>query len=273
MFECVVNISEGRNTSLLRDLCATAGQSLRDHHHDAFHNRSVLTLVNTPDLLLADVHSLISRSFERLDLRQHEGVHPRFGVVDVIPFVALDHRDCAAAVALRDDTAQWIGNELGVPVFLYGPVGDGTRTLPDVRRGAFTQLWPDFGPTEPTAILGACAVGARPILVAWNLWLDGVTLIEARKIARAIRRPAVRALAFRLGEYVQVSCNLISPEEIGPARIYDEVSRLLGGGEIVRSELVGLLPRTVLERQDPSRWTQLGLSLAQTIESRLSESS
>ncbi|MEO9181269.1 MAG: hypothetical protein ABI298_06430 [Acidimicrobiales bacterium] len=271
MFECVVNISEGRDTSLLRDLCATAGRSLRDLHHDDVHNRSVFTLVNTPELLLTDVHSLISESFERLDLRTHEGIHPRFGVVDVIPFVALDSRDFSAAVALRDATAQWIGNELGVPVFLYGPFADGTRTLPEVRGGAFTELWPDFGPTEPNSTLGACAVGARPILVAWNLWLGGVTLDEARTIARALRSRAVRALAFNLGEYVQVSCNLISPGDVGPQKIYDQVSARLGGGAIVRAELVGLLPRAVLDRQDQSRWTQLGLSLSQTIESRLTE--
>ncbi|HEY5438449.1 MAG TPA: hypothetical protein VIJ99_06090 [Acidimicrobiales bacterium] len=271
MFECVVNISEGRNTALLRDLCAIAGQSLRDLHSDEFHNRSVFTLINSSDQLLADAHSLIAASFERLDLRHHEGVHPRFGVVDVIPFVALDPRDGDGAVALRDATARWIGNDLGVPAFLYGPVGANTRTLPDVRRGAFTRFSPDFGPSQPSATLGACALGARPILIAWNLWLRGVTLEEARAIATVVRRPEVRALAFSVGVHVQVSCNLIAPGEVGPQMVYDEVANLLPHGEIVRAELVGLLPRAVLEHQDHERWAELGLSDEQTIESRLAE--
>jgi glutamate formiminotransferase / 5-formyltetrahydrofolate cyclo-ligase len=275
VFECVVNISEGRNTSLLRDLSATTGQSLRDLHSDEFHNRSVFTLINTSDQLVADAHSLIAASFERLDLRHHEGVHPRFGVVDVIPYVALDPRDADGAVDLRDATAQWIGNDLGVPVFLYGPlagpVGANARTLPDVRRGAFTQFSPDFGPSRPSPSLGACALGARPVLIAWNLWLRGVALNEARGIANVVRRAEVRVLAFSVGAHVQVSCNLIAPEEVGPQKVYDEVARLLHRGEIVRAELVGLLPRSVLEKQDHERWAQLGLSDDQTIESRLAE--
>lgn len=269
MFECVLNISEGRNTALLRDLSATAGTSLRDLHSDGVHNRSVFTLINTSGALLADVRSLIGASFERLDLRTHEGVHPRFGVVDVVPFVALDVAEIDQAVNLRDATARWIGNELGVPVFLYGPFEGDIRTLPDVRKGAFTQFSPDFGPLQPSATLGACALGARPVLVAWNLWLRGVTLDEARRIARALRRPQVRALAFSLGEYVQISCNLIAPEDVGPTTVYDQVGGLLHEGDIARAELVGLLPRAVLDHQERARWSQLGLSDDQTIESRL----
>jgi glutamate formiminotransferase / 5-formyltetrahydrofolate cyclo-ligase len=269
VFECVVNISEGRNTALLRDLSATAGPSLRDLHSDEVHNRSVFTLINAPDELLSDVHSLIGASFERLDLRTHEGVHPRFGVVDVVPFVALDASDADQAVTLRDATAKWIGNERGVPVFLYGPYGGAIRTLPDVRRGAFTQFSPDFGPAQPSASLGASALGARPVLLAWNLWLRGVPMLEARSVATALRSSHVRALAFSLGEHVQISCNLIAPEEVGPSAVYDQVADMLRGGEIVRAELVGLLPRVVLERQERARWAQLGLSDDQTIESRL----
>lgn len=272
MIECVVNISEGRNTALLADLCATAGRSLRDHHRDAVHNRSVFTLINTADELLADAYALIGASFEHLDLRTHDGVHPRFGVVDVIPFVGLDARDEQRAVALRDHTARWIGDERGVPAFLYGPYGDGTRTLPAVRKGAFSLFSPDFGPPKPTATLGACAVGARPVLLAWNLWLQDVTLGEARRIAKALRRTHVRSLAFPYDEYVQISFNLIAPGDVGPAIVYDQAASMLPDGAIVRAELVGLIPQAVLANQDRARWAQLGLSDDQTIESRLATS-
>jgi len=270
VLECVINISEGRHLDLIDDLHVAAGASLRDLHADGFHNRSVFTLINYSDALQRDVRALIGRAFEVLDLRTHEGVHPRFGVVDVVPYVALAPEEPSRAPELRDETARWISDEFLVPTYLYGPLGGDTRTLPEVRKRAFGDLAPDYGPPEPPPKLGAVAVGARPILVAWNLWLSGVSRDETRALAKAVRRPEVRSLAFRAGEHTQVSCNLIDPMNVGPSAVYDEVTmRLPEGGRIVRSELVGLLPRAVLEREDPSRWSQLGLSEDQTIESRL----
>jgi glutamate formiminotransferase len=243
---------------------------MRDLHADEFHNRSVFTLINDPEPLSRDVHALIAASYDVLDLRLHEGVHPRFGVVDVVPFVALDPEDRARAVQRRDRTAQWISETFAVPTFLYGPVDDVTRTLPEVRRRAFDSLSPDFGPGSASPKFGAVAVGARPILVAWNIWLSGVSRDETRALAKSVRRSEVRSLAFRAGEYTQVSCNLIDPLVVGPSAVYDEVTSLLpDGGEIVRAELVGLVPRAVLDAEEPSRWDQLGLGENQTIESRL----
>ena len=270
MLECVINISEGRNLELLDELDDSAGPSLRDLHADTFHHRSVFTLINDSEPLIHDVRALITSSFERLDLRAHEGVHPRFGVVDVVPFVALDPEKASRSVELRDQTAQWISETYGVPTFLYGPVDDVVRTLPEVRKHAFRELSPDYGPSEPSLTLGAVAIGARPILVAWNIWLSGVSRDETRGIAKSIRRHEVRSLALRAGEHMQVSCNLIDPMVVGPSAVYDEVAALVPvGGEIIRCELVGLVPRAVLEAQEPSRWAQLGLSENQTIESRM----
>jgi glutamate formiminotransferase / 5-formyltetrahydrofolate cyclo-ligase len=269
VLECVVNISEGRNLDLLDELHDGAGASLRDLHADGFHNRSVFTLINDPEPLSRDVRTLIGGAFESLDLREHEGVHPRFGVVDVVPFVALDPEKSSRALDLRDETARWISDTFDVPVFLYGQVNGATRTLPEVRRHAFHELSPDFG-GEPPPKLGAVAVGERPILVAWNIWLTGVSRDETRVIAKAVRRPEVRALALRAGLHTQVSCNLIDPLVVGPGDVYDDVAALVpAGAEIVRAELVGLVPRAVLDREDRSRWTQLGLSDDHTIESRL----
>lgn len=270
MFECVVNISEGRVEAQLDELRASAGRSLRDLHSDRFHNRSVFTLINEPAALTSDARALLATAYERLDLRTHEGVHPRFGVVDVVPFVALEPNESPLARSLRDETAQWIANSFDVPVFLYGPVGLDLRTLPEVRRGAFTSLTPDFGPASLSPARGATAVGERPILVAWNLWLRGARIEEARAIAASIRRPEVRALAFTVGDQVQVSCNLIAPQVVGPGVVYDDVvARLSRTARIERAELVGLAASSVLEAEPRSRWEQLGLSADTTIEVRV----
>lgn len=270
MFECVVNVSEGRRVALLDEISSSVGPPLRDRHTDRFHHRSVFTLVDEPEALLVGVHALIGACFDRLDLRHHEGVHPRFGVVDVVPFVALGPGQSGSARSLRDSAARWIAETYAVPCFLYGDVNGAPRSLPDVRREAFQGLMPDFGPHRPDPGLGAVAVGARPVLVAWNLWLDGVSISEARAIARALRSPEVRAMGFSVGDQVQVSCNLIEPGLVGPSAVYDQVASLVPQrGAIDRSELVGLIPQSVLEAQDRGRWAELGLSEDSTIESRL----
>ena len=270
MFECVVNVSEGRSQHYLAQFARAAGPSLRDRHADPQHNRSVFTLINDRESLVDGVRALIDSVFATLDLSTHHGVHPRFGVVDVVPFVALGTDDAAEAVQLRDETARWIAETYDVATFLYGPIGAGTRTLPEVRRGAFGTIEPDFGPAEPSPRLGAVALGARDVLVAWNLWLDGVTVDEARRLAAALRRPGVRALGLELGGPVQVSCNLIDPLRVGPDVVYDLVRDMLQPpGRVLRAELVGLAPRAMLDHIDAARWPQLDLSLSRTIEARV----
>jgi glutamate formiminotransferase len=271
VFECVINISEGRDVDVLDELCEAAGSSLRDLHSDEFHHRSVFTLINDAAALVSDVRSLIDAAYERLDLTTHEGVHPRFGVVDVVPFVALDRQDADEAVVLRDELAHWLAATYEVPVFLYGPLNDHTaRTLPEIRKSAFSSTAPDIGPATASSELGCVAVGARDILVAWNLWLDNVTLDQARQIAMEIRRPALRTLAFAVGDAVQVSCNIVDVDAVLPSRVYDQVQALLpAGGQISRGELVGLVPTALVEREDPARWVELGLSRDATIETRI----
>lgn len=271
MFECVVNISEGRDLPLLEQITRAGGISLRDRHRDRHHNRSVFTLINESDALLMDLHSLVQSAYQRLDLRRHSGVHPRFGIVDVVPFVALDLNRANEACALRDETALWFADNLSVPVFLYGPLADGSvRSLPDVRRHAFDTLEPDHGPSTPSPARGAVAVGCRPILVAWNLWLRDVSMDDARTVAASIRQDAVRSLAFEVGDDVQVSCNLLDVALVTPSQVYDQVQAMVPeGGLIERAELVGLAPAALLQLEDPSRWDQLGLSEDATIEARL----
>src|SRR5487761_1928192 len=274
MFECVVNISEGRDVAVLEQLTRAAGASLRDRHRDRHHHRSVFTLINDPEPLIEDLHTLAATAYQRLDLRTHRGVPPRFGVVAVVPFVALDPRDRAEACALRDATADWFAQEMAVPVFLFGPLADGaTRTLPEVRRDAFESLAPDAGPDYASPARGAVAVGCRAILVAWNLWLRDVSIDQASEMARAVRAPGVRALAFEVGDAVQVSCNLVDVPAARPSQVYDAVADMLSGpGRVDHAELVGLAPRALLDAEDPARWEELGLSLEATVEQRISAS-
>jgi len=270
VLECVINISEGRDEDRLARLARAAGASLRDVHRDPFHHRSVFTLINPATELERDVHGLLDAALELLDIAAHQGVHPRLGVVDVVPFVALAPESISAAIDLRDRTARWIALAHEMPVFLYGPLPEGERTLPHVRAHAFKDLSPDFGPAEPDARAGAAVVGAREILVAWNLWLTGVDIDEARLLAKLVRRPGVRALGLPVGDAVQVSCNLYDLDLATPSMVYDLVaSQLEGGGAIQRAELVGLAPRSLLAREERSRWAALGLSEGATIESRL----
>lgn len=269
MLECVINISEGRDRGLLAQLASCAGASLRDLHSDVFHNRSVFTLINTSSTLSADVRRLISVALDVLDLEGHEGVHPRLGVVDVVPFVALAPKGIPAAIALRDETAEWIATTFDVPVFLYGTRAP-ARTLPYVRAHAFVDLAPDWGPSRADLRRGAVVVGARDVLVAWNLWLRHVTVHQARELAVAVRSPGVRALGLRVGDMVQVSCNLVDLALATPSLVYDLVaSHVSAPGLIDHAEVVGLFPRSLLEREAPERWRQLGLHPRDTIEARL----
>jgi len=267
VFECVINISEGSNVEVLDELASSAGTSLRDLHSDSIHNRSVFTLINEKGELLQDVKNFITTCYEQLSLAEHEGVHPRFGVVDVVPFVALNESEVDQAISMRDETAKWLSETFAVPVFLYGA----SRSLPEIRKTAFTELAPDFGPHAPHPVLGAVAMGERPVLVAWNIWLRDCTLARARLLARSVRSQEVRTLAFVVGDFVQVSCNLIAPGVVKPSEVFDQVALLLEGSETIHHcELVGLCPTSVVSSEDPSRLEQLGLSFEATIESRCS---
>lgn len=257
MLECVINISEGRDRAAIERIGRAAGPELLDVHTDPDHHRSVLTVVGP-----AAARAVAAASVLSLDLRRHAGVHPRIGVLDVVPFVPLGGATLDDAVAARDAMARWLADELAVPCFVYGP----ERSLPEVRRRAFVDLAPDVGPPVPHPTAGACAVGARPVLVAYNLWLARPDLAQARALARDLRGPAVRALGLEVGDEVQVSMNLVDPAAVGPAEVYDRVA---AQAPIARAELVGLVPEAVLHAIAPHRWAQLDLAEDRTIEGRL----
>ncbi len=256
-----MNVSEGRDPSLIAALADAAGPALLDVHSDPHHHRSVFTLAGPG--VEEGARRLARVAVDRVDLRSHRGAHPRLGALDVVPFVALAGSSPGDAVAARDRFAHWAADELKVPCFLYGP----ERALPTVRREAFSSLHPDAGPGRPHPSAGAVAVGARGALVAYNLWLaPGSGLDLARKVAAAVRGPAIRALGLSLRHRAQVSCNLIDPLAVGPDAAFDAVAM---HAEVDRAELVGLLPARVLEAIPSSRWEALDLSPSRTIEARL----
>jgi glutamate formiminotransferase / 5-formyltetrahydrofolate cyclo-ligase len=261
VLECVVNLSEGRDRDLLDLFVGVARDALLDIHSDPDHNRTVLTLLGEDA-----VRAVASVALEHLDIASHAGAHPRLGVVDVVPFVALEGTAPIDALAARAAFEEWWAAQ-GVPCFRYGP----ERSLPDLRRHAFTDLAPDAGPPVPHPTAGATAVGARPPLVAYNVWLHGVgALAAARWIARDIRGPHLRTLALEVGVGVQVSMNLIAPDVLGPAAAYDlVVARAHDAGvEVGRAELVGLPPTRVLHEIPRHRWRELDMGPERTIEAR-----
>ena len=267
--ESVPNVSEGRDRELIDRIGAAFGRGARllDVHADADHNRSVFTLVGNDgdDALLDALVEGIGTAAATIDLRSHEGVHPRVGAADVVPIVPLRPQDMERARVTARELGRRIGSELGLPVFLYGEVGDGRRPA-FFRRGGPQELQqrvdagelrPDFGPARLEERACAVLVGARATLVAFNVVLDTDDVEAARAVAASVREsggglPGLQALGLRLASSgrAQVSMNLIdldrTPLHVVLERVAGEAA---ARGHVVESaELVGLLPaRAVLE--------------------------
>jgi glutamate formiminotransferase len=281
MLECVPNVSEGRDATVIAALAAACGRSLLDVHTDRDHNRSVFTLAG-PGFRDAEtaVAALARAVATALDLTHHEGVHPRIGVLDVVPFCALDEdHDVAASAAIG--FAEWAVAELALPVFLYDDADPLRRSLPELRSEAFVKRTPDLGPLVPHPTLGAVAVGARPPLIAVNCWLDTNDLIVARDIARRVRErdggmAGVRALGLLLEseDVVQVSMNLVDLAVTGVEDACTKVRRLAAKDdwEVTRVEIVGLVPAAELERCSTEFREWAGLGPDVTIEAHLARS-
>lgn len=281
MLECVVNVSEGRRREVVDALAAGCGPALLDVHRDADHHRSVFTLAGSGERDAEEAARALTRAAAtRLDVSTHEGVHPRMGAVDVVPFVALagSERERAAARAAAGAYASWVAAELDVPAFLYGEADPQARSLPDVRREAFAARAPDAGPATPHPRLGAVAVGARAPLVAVNCWLARADAALARAIAGQVRErdgglPGVRALGLALAsrDRAQVSMNVTRLDTCGVERACTAVRRLAheGGSDVDRVELVGLLPAAELARWSPEFRAWSGIGPDHTIEARL----
>jgi glutamate formiminotransferase len=257
VLECVINVSEGRDHAVIDSLAQSCAGDLLDIHSDQDHNRTVFTMVG-----VEAPRALARAAVSALRLSDHSGVHPRIGVVDVVPFVPLVNSTMHDARIARDDFAAWAAAELDVPCFLYGT----ERTLPDIRKTAWTSLMPDVGSHVPHPTAGAMCVGVREPLVAYNLWLENVDLATTRRIASDVRTANVRTLGLQVGTFTQVSVNLIQPMIAGPNDVFSAISQ---HATVHHAELVGLLPASVLAVIPRARWEDLDLSVEQTIEWRV----
>ena len=259
--ESVPNFSEGRDRATSDALAGALGEhaDLLDIHADVDHHRSVFTLVGTENELAESLLAGVACAKERIDLRRHEGAHPRIGAADVVPLVPLRPEDMPRAQSAAKTIAQRIADELELPVFLYGALGGGAgpahfrRGGPEElqRRITSGELRPDFGPEQLDPGAGGVLVGARGPLIAFNVNLRSADVDVAQAVARTVREadggfPGVRALGLDLpvAGLVQVSMNV---EDWEAAALHEIVSRVVEeasrrGAEVAGSELVGLMP-------------------------------
>jgi glutamate formiminotransferase len=273
LVECVPNFSEGRKTEtierLARAISSVSTACVLDKHIDPDHNRSVITFVAAPEMIVEAAFRAVGLAAELIDMRQHTGVHPRLGATDVLPFVPISGVTMEDCVALAHRAGERIARELSIPVFFYerAALSPDRVNLEDVRRGALELLReqiavvsnraPDLGPLQVHETAGAIAIGARPFLIAFNINLSTTDVLIARKLARTVRArsgglPFVKALGFELSTrgMVQVSLNIVNYEVTGITQAYEAVRRETerAGVEIVSTELVGLIPEKALDR-------------------------
>lgn len=294
LLECVPNFSEGRDKAVLEALREAGGSvegaALLDVHADRFHHRSVFTLAGHPDAVAEAAFRMVRVAVDRIDLRSHRGEHPRIGAADVVPFVPLKGIEMFDAVAVAEATGDRIVRELGVPVYLYGEAAGRPEreTLATIRRGGFEGLLeavesdpgraPDLGPARLHPSAGAISVGARDVLVAYNVFLGTDDVEAARAIARGIRSssgglPALQALGFRVEGRAQVSMNLLDVDRTPPVAAYREIRRRAEakGVEVDRSEIVGLVPERALSAEDAREIRMEGSREERLLERRIAE--
>jgi glutamate formiminotransferase / 5-formyltetrahydrofolate cyclo-ligase len=293
LIECVPNVSEGRRPEIVAAMAdairGVKGVRLLDHSSDASHNRSVLTLAGDAVAVEAAVLALAERAIADIDLRTHQGEHPRIGALDVVPFIPIEGVTMAECVELAKKVGAEIARRFNVPVFLYedAAANPSRKNLEDIRRGEFEGLtakmrapeWaPDFGPAAPHASAGATVVGARMPLIAYNINLATDRLDVAKRVAAAIRQSSggfryVKAAGFRLENrgVVQVSMNLTNYEKTPIFRVFETVKREAAryGVSILESEIVGLVPAGALTAAAEFYLQLEGFNADQVLENKL----
>ncbi len=264
LIECVPNFSEGHDAATVRaieDAIASApGVLLLRAEMDADHNRSVITFAGTPSGVAEGALRGIAKAVETIDLRKHQGVHPRIGAVDVVPFVPLEGATLADCVEIAHRTGQAVWEQLGVPVYFYEAAARSTDRAPleNCRRGGFenAKLPPDLGGADLHPTAGACVIGARNLLIAFNINLQTADVGIAGAIARKIRASSgglafVKAMGVSLASrgLAQVSMNLTNFERTGLDQVYNAVraEAQTMGVSIAGIEIVGLVPKRAIE--------------------------
>lgn len=284
ILECVSNFSEGRNSDVIQKIAnsirSIEGVSLLHIDTSPSANRTVMTFAGEPEQVIEAAYQAISTATELIDMREQEGVHPRVGAVDVCPLIPISGISMDEVVALSYKLGAKVGSELNIPIYLYeySAAQDFRRTLPAIRKGQYEGLaekmmldsWkPDYGPTVFNPKTGATVMGARDILVAFNVSLATKDVSDAKYIAKYIREsgfvqtkedgtkervqgllPKVRAIGWYMDDFdcAQVSMNLLDFRVSSPLKVWETCKALAKeiGVEVVGSELIGLMPEECL---------------------------
>lgn len=271
LIECIPNLSQGRDQMALDRLWLSLQRvpelKCLHRHIDPDHNRSVLTLAGPPAAIRKAAQWIFHWSRQHIDMRQHQGVHPRIGAVDVFPLVPLQNIGMAECVDFSRQLASELAETFELPIYLYeqSALKAHRRALPEIRKGQYEGLpskmrdpaWlPDFGPPQPHPEMGATVLGVRPLLIAWNVLLHSQDLALAQQIARQIRErdggfKALRALGLYLPHRMQtqVSMNLLDYQQTSIATIYQRIQQLAAaaGVSLAETEFIGLVPAEALE--------------------------
>jgi glutamate formiminotransferase / formiminotetrahydrofolate cyclodeaminase len=270
LVECVPNFSEGRRPEVIQSIrdaiAAVSGVVVLDVSSDESHNRTVITFVAPVESAVDAAFAGIARARDTIDLTAHSGAHPRMGAADVVPFIPLEGTTMEQCVALARTLGERVGRELGIPVFLYerAATSQVRENLADIRRGEFEKIreeigtspvrTPDFGPAKSHPTAGTVAIGARPFLVAYNVYLgDASNIGVAKEVAKAVRGSSgglrnVKAMGLEVDGQAQVSMNLVDIEKTPMFRAYDMVKMEAAahGVSPTWTELVGLVPERAM---------------------------
>ncbi len=270
LVECVPNFSEGRDPATVDAIVEAMrlpGVYLLDREMDADHNRSVITLVGSPEAIQEAVLRGVGKAAELIDLTRHRGAHPRMGATDVVPFIPIQGVTLEDCVAMARHVGAEIASRYGIPVYLYEAAATRPerQNLENVRRGQFEAIrdeiatnparQPDFGNPQVHPTAGATAVGARKFLIAYNVFLNTPDVAIAKRIAKAVRFSSgglrfVKAAGFLVRGMAQVSMNLTDFEQTPIHRVFECIKREAAryGVMPVSSEIVGLIPKLALEQ-------------------------
>jgi glutamate formiminotransferase len=289
--ECVPNFSEGRRQEVIDQIVAAMarvpGVEVLDTQSDLDHNRSVVTVVGEPEAVVEAAFQGIAQAAQLIDMNHHRGGHPRMGAADVVPFVPVRAITLDECAALARQLGERVGTELGIPVYLYEAAASrpDRTNLADVRRGEYEGLQqeigtnpqraPDYGPAS-MGKAGATAIGARPPLIAFNVYLNTGDVAPARAIARAVRHSSgglrfVKALGLLVDGQAQVSMNLIDYRATPIHRVLDMIRSEAAhyGLSVARCEVIGLLPAQALYDTAQFYLQLHGFSSDQVLENRL----
>jgi len=294
LVECVPNFSEGKNLKVINAIANSArkvkGVKVLDVEWDKSHNRSLVTIVGSPEKVLGASFEMVQTATKLIDMNKHKGEHPRIGATDVIPFIPVAGVTLKECVVLSNKLGRRVAKELKIPVYLYEASAERKDriNLADLRKGEYEGLKkeieinserkPDYGPSKLHPTAGAVVIGARKYLVAFNVNLDTKDIAVAKKIAEKIREkngglPGVRALGFEVDGFAQVSMNLVDFESTNFDVVFRAIEKEAGilGVNIKNSEIYGMIPLESLVKAVKGTFKAKGFKSDQVLEKKLYE--